>query len=92
MDNYSKGRLLVTIQFILLGGLVFISSPDIFANNSTMNNVGGVLELLGFIVVILGFVGLGKSLTANPVPLKQAKLVTKGIYSRVRHPLVMFSR
>jgi protein-S-isoprenylcysteine O-methyltransferase Ste14 len=87
VDNYSKGRLLVTIQFILLGGLVFISSPDIFANNSTINNFGGVLELLGFAVVILGFFGLGKSLTANPVPLKQAKLITKGIYSRVRHPI-----
>ncbi|MEY4311427.1 MAG: hypothetical protein RLZZ571_197 [Actinomycetota bacterium] len=89
MDNHSKGRLLVTIQFILLGGLVFISSDDIFAGNKTIDTVGGTLEFLGFLVVILGFGGLGKSLTANPVPLKQAQLITNGIYSRVRHPIYL---
>lgn len=89
MDNYAKGRLLVTIQFILLGGLVFFSSIDIFDGNKTIDTVGGILEFLGFLVVILGFGGLGKSLTANPVPLKQAQLITKGIYSRVRHPIYL---
>ena len=89
MDNYAKGRLLVTIQFILLGGLVFFSSVDIFDGNKTIDGVGGFLEFLGFLIVILGFGGLGKSLTANPVPLKQGQLITKGIYSRVRHPIYL---
>jgi len=35
----------------------------------------------------MGFRGLGKSLTANPVPNQDGKLVTTGIYNRVRHPI-----
>lgn len=89
MDNYAKGRLLVAIQFLLLGALVVISSPDIFQGNTTVDSIGGALEVIGFVIVIFGFLGLGKSLTANPVPLKQAKLVTTGIYRKVRHPIYL---
>ena len=42
---------------------------------------------IGVIVMFMGFRGLGKSLTANPVPNQDGKLVTTGIYSRVRHPI-----
>ena len=89
MDNYAKGRLLVAIQFLLLGALVVISSPDIFQANAIVDSIGGTLEVIGFVIVIFGFLGLGKSLTANPVPLKQAKLVTTGIYNKVRHPIYL---
>ena len=37
--------------------------------------------------MFMGFNGLGKSLTANPVPNQDGKLITTGIYSRVRHPI-----
>lgn len=87
MDNLAKGRLLVTIQFLLLGGVAFLTSENIFASNKAISSIGSVLEILGFVVVILGFKGLGPSLTANPVPLKNAKLVTTGIYRRLRHPI-----
>jgi protein-S-isoprenylcysteine O-methyltransferase Ste14 len=89
MDNHAKGRLLVTLQFLLLGGLVLISSEDIFWGNSVVDFIGLGLEIIGFVVVLIGFRGLGKSLTANPVPIKSGKLVTTGIYSRVRHPIYL---
>jgi protein-S-isoprenylcysteine O-methyltransferase Ste14 len=89
MDNVAKGRLLVTIQFILLAGIAFTTSDDLFPNISFIKYVGWTLELVGFVIVILGFRGLGPSLTANPVPLKTGKLVTKGIYHRVRHPIYL---
>lgn len=89
MDNHAKGRLLVTIQFLLLGGLILISSEDIFLGNNTIDAIGVAFELIGFIVIIFGFSGLGKSLTANPVPIKSGKLTTTGIYSRVRHPIYL---
>ncbi len=89
MDNLAKGRLLVTIQFLLLGGLILISSEDLFLGNNTIDAIGVALELIGFVVVILGFTRLGKSLTANPVPIKGGKLTTTGIYSRVRHPIYL---
>ena len=37
--------------------------------------------------MFMGFNGLGKSLTANPVPNQDGKLITTGIYGRVRHPI-----
>ena len=61
MDNHAKGRLLVTIQFLLLGGLILISSEDIFAGNGAIDFVGLSLEIIGLVIVVLGFKGLGKS-------------------------------
>ena len=89
MDNHAKGRLLVTIQFLLLGGLILISSEDMFSRNGTIDLIGLSLEIIGLVIVVLGFKGLGKSLTANPVPIKGGKLITTGIYSRVRHPIYL---
>lgn len=87
MDNHAKGRLLVTIQFLLLAGIAFITSGNHFAGNQTVQYVGFALEVFGFSVVVISFRTLGNSLTANPVPLKNGKLVVSGIYSRVRHPI-----
>lgn len=87
MDNVAKGRILVTLQFMLLGGLVLLSSNDLLANNVVSETVGWALEIFGLALVVMGFRGLGPSLTANPVPLDSAKLVTSGIYSRLRHPI-----
>lgn len=87
MDNHAKGRVLVTIQFLLLAGIAFLTSNDLFAGNQITDYVGFALEVFGFAVVVIGFRQLGKSLTANPVPLKEGKLVVTGIYSRVRHPI-----
>jgi protein-S-isoprenylcysteine O-methyltransferase Ste14 len=39
------------------------------------------------ILLFAGFRGLGKSLTANPVPVDSGALVTTGIYARLRHPI-----
>lgn len=87
MDNHAKGRVLVTIQFLLLAGIAFITSEDLFAGNQVVDYVGFALEVFGFAVVVISFRQLGTSLTANPVPLKNGKLVSTGIYSRVRHPI-----
>jgi|694.fasta_scaffold76955_4 protein-S-isoprenylcysteine O-methyltransferase Ste14 len=87
MDNHAKGRLLVTVQFLLLGGIAFITSDNIFGSNKVISYFGVFLELAGFALVIVGFRGLGPALTANPVPLKTGKLVTTGIYRKLRHPI-----
>jgi protein-S-isoprenylcysteine O-methyltransferase Ste14 len=85
MDDSQKGRLLVFAQFGLI--LILALFPDSQNVNPQANVAGTVLLFLGLILLFAGFRGLGKSLTANPVPVDSGALVTTGIYARLRHPI-----
>lgn len=85
MDDFQKGRMLVFLQFALL--IVIAIFPDSSKVPTWATNAGMVLIGVGVVVTFLGFRGLGKSLTANPVPNQDGELITTGIYSRVRHPI-----
>jgi protein-S-isoprenylcysteine O-methyltransferase Ste14 len=49
--------------------------------------IGLAFIILGSAVLLYSFLGLGNSLTASPIPRAEGKLVTTGVYSRVRHPI-----
>ena len=48
---------------------------------------GAVLLLVGLVLAVQAFLGLGSSLTPLPEPMVGAALVTTGAYARCRHPL-----
>jgi len=85
MDDLQKGRLLVFAQFGLI--LILALFPDSENVNSQAEIAGTAFLLLGLLLLFAGFRGLGKSLTANPVPVDDGILVTTGIYARLRHPI-----
>ena len=85
MDDLQKGRLLVFAQFGLI--IILALFPDSKSVNPQAEIAGTVLLFLGVILLFAGFRGLGKSLTANPVPVEAGALVTTGIYARLRHPI-----
>jgi protein-S-isoprenylcysteine O-methyltransferase Ste14 len=85
MDDLQKGRLLVFAQFGLI--IILALFPDSKSVNPQAEIAGTVLLFLGVILLFAGFRGLGKSLTANPVPVDDGALVTTGIYARLRHPI-----
>lgn len=85
MDDFQKGRLLVFAQFGLI--IILALFPDSQSVNPQASVAGTVLLFLGLILLFAGFRGLGKSLTANPVPVDSGALVTTGIYARLRHPI-----
>lgn len=85
MDDLQKGRLLVFAQFGLI--IILALFPDSNNVNPQAEIAGTVLLFLGLILLFAGFRGLGKSLTANPVPVESGTLVTTGIYARLRHPI-----
>ena len=87
MTDMQRGRLLVTGQFILLGALALSPSPVDTVVPGLAFSVGKVLLYVGIIVTVLAFRSLGSSLTANPVPLENGTLVTRGMYARLRHPI-----
>lgn len=80
-----KGKKLVFLQFALI--IVVALFPDNNKVDPRLSIVGTVMLAIGLAVLFAGFMGLGKSLTANPVPNQDGVLVTKGIYSIVRHPI-----
>lgn len=87
MDDLRKGRMLVFLQFGLI--IILAMYPDSTTVASWLNILGTVIVAVGLILLFAGFRGLGKSLTANPVPNEDGILVTAGIYSVVRHPIYL---
>ena len=85
MDDLEKGKKLVFIQFALI--ILLALFPDSAKVDPRLSIVGTVLLAIGLAALIAGFMALGKSLTANPVPNQDGVLVTKGIYRIVRHPI-----
>jgi len=81
---------LVSLQFLLLAALVvlaFVPHDRLWPGGPIPLIAGAVLVAAGLAVAVLGVRGLGSALTASPVPLEGATLVTSGVYSRVRHPI-----
>jgi len=87
MDDLQKGRRLVFLQFGLI--IILAVFPDSDSVSSSLNIIGTFVVAIGLILLFSGFRGLGKSLTANPVPNQDGVLVTTGIYSVVRHPIYL---
>lgn len=87
MDDLEKGKKLVFIQFALI--ILLALFPDSNKVDSRLSIVGTVMLAIGLAMLFAGFLGLGKSLTANPVPNQDGVLVTKGIYRIVRHPIYL---
>lgn len=87
MDDLQKGKRLVFLQFALI--IVLALFPDSPVVAPALEYAGIVVLAVGIVILFAGFKGLGKSLTANPVPNEDAVLVTTGIYSIVRHPIYL---
>lgn len=89
MNDRSRGYFYVAIQFLLIA-LLFSSprQPEPYGSLSELLSVVGVgILALGALILVVSFLRLGRSLTANPVPKEDGELVTSGLYSRVRHPI-----
>ncbi|MEN9716967.1 MAG: hypothetical protein RLZZ483_942 [Actinomycetota bacterium] len=63
--------------------------PDDINVDPALEYAGIAMIAAGLVLLFAGFKGLGKSLTANPVPNEEGVLVTTGIYSIVRHPIYL---
>lgn len=87
MSNKTRGRVLVAAQFVLLVLLVLLPHGNLWFVSDALGASAVTLLMLGLMVTLLGIVSLGSSLTATPVPKKDAVLRTSGMYSLVRHPI-----
>lgn len=79
----------VLMQFVLLALLILSPrNPEVYGDlRPALSILGLVFIALGLAIILYSFFALGKSLTASPVPKEDGKLVTRGLYARVRHPI-----
>ena len=88
MTDKKKSRLLVTIQFALLALIFFLPVGKVDPGTpSWILEVGKLFLWPGLAIVILSIFKLGQSLTASPIPREDGKLITDGLYKKIRHPI-----
>lgn len=80
-------RLLVTGQFVLIGFLVLLPARHDWQVPPALALVCSVTTVLGLAVMVSGATGLGRGLTATPLPNAHAQLRTEGLYRYSRHPI-----
>lgn len=89
MSVNARAASYVLMQFVLLALLILSPrNPEVYGDfRPVLSIIGLVLIAAGLAVILYSFFALGKSLTASPVPKEDGKLVTGGLYARVRHPI-----
>lgn len=81
-----KGRILVTVQFVCLGLLVFIPGGG---HTVLRDALGRALFAVSVLVLVAAFIEMRRGLTVFPEPKDGAPFVTRGIYRHVRHPMYL---
>jgi protein-S-isoprenylcysteine O-methyltransferase Ste14 len=87
MSDKSQGAVLVAAQFVLLALLVVLPHGTLWFISDAVGTFSVTVLMVGLFVALLGIVSLGNSLTATPVPKRDAVLRTTGMYKLVRHPI-----
>jgi protein-S-isoprenylcysteine O-methyltransferase Ste14 len=94
MKPITKGWLYVLGQIILFSSIIILSYIEwnLLKNphNSFTKYTGLVLIIAGVLGLAASFINFGQMITPNPVPLKNTKLKTNGLYAFVRHPIYFF--
>jgi protein-S-isoprenylcysteine O-methyltransferase Ste14 len=89
LSDKTKGNLMVVLQFVFLGLIIFLPNGTDWPTPLWFTAVAAISLYMGWLILIVAAVNLGKSLTANPVPLERATLKTTGLYGIVRHPIYL---
>ena len=87
MKRDKKSIYYVAVQFFLFGLFAFIP-PLLRWSFPFLFHVGGyLLMIMGVLILFMAFYNLGSNLSPFPRPKANAKLVTRGIYRYIRHPI-----
>ncbi len=82
-----KDILLVTIQFILLTIFYIPFISDVYQTPPIIKNVGVIVSILGFLIIVIAVLQLNKNLTPFPTPKEDGVLINTGLYKYIRHPI-----
>ena len=85
-DTRTAG-LLVAGQFVLIGILVLLPGRHDWRVPAALAVACTVATVVGLVVMVIAALGLGRGLTATPLPNAHAQLRTGGLYRYARHPI-----
>ncbi len=86
-DPSVKAKLLVTAQFTLLAGQLFLRPRNDWSTAGRVRVVGGTAITAGSVMAAIAASNLGAGLTASPLPNSAAQLRAAGMYRWLRHPI-----
>jgi protein-S-isoprenylcysteine O-methyltransferase Ste14 len=86
-SDVRTARLLVAGQFALIGILLLLPGRRDWPVPAALTLACSVTTVLGLAVMVIGATGLGRGLTATPLPNAHAQLRTGGLYRYSRHPI-----
>jgi len=89
MSNKQIGYWYVAGQFGLLLAILSLPPATGWSDSTPLGYLANGAFAVGWVVLLLSSFRLGRSLTANPVPLERASLKTTGLYAVVRHPIYL---
>lgn len=87
VTDRARGNILVAIQFVLLAVIVLLPRGSSWIVALPVTVCAWVAVAVGVLAAVLALITLGKSLSANPVPVESGQLKTSGIFALVRHPV-----
>lgn len=90
--NNARGEWYVIIQLILLPAVFMLSA---YYHSSSINihtapdssGWGALICLVGLLIIIAGWISLGRSMSVLPKPREKSEFVRRGMYKLVRHPM-----
>ena len=94
LKNFLKAAyeiILVFLQFFIISlhffQWEFIPQKQIIQVSTLSYLMGFLIIIIAFIILLIAIKDLGRNLSPFPRPIKNSKLVTKGIYRLTRHPM-----
>lgn len=77
----------VVVQGVLIVAIAVLPGGDAWAVPPWLDLLARIAQFGGLAVLVVGLVGLGRSLTPLPTPVDQGELTTTGLFRWVRHPI-----
>lgn len=82
-----RGNFFVAVQFVILVAMFVLPRGSAWSVSPVLAVIAFVAIAVGFVSAVVALIALGKSLSANPVPVESGQLKTTGLYRLVRHPV-----
>ncbi len=82
----------ISIGYITLAAIMLIAAPleNVWRQvhlSGFQKTLGAVIGLFGLTLVVLSYRALGKNFRVYAAPRRNGKLITSGLYSKMRHPM-----